>query len=302
MRLRQIEIFYHVYRAGSISGAARNLNVSQPSVSKVLRHTEDQLGFALFIRRNGRLVATPAADELFLEAEDIYKRLSTFNRSLDNIRNRKGGHLRLGVLPSLSLSVGPELVAQMRSHDPDLSFELTTLHSSEIASALHEKRSDLCIGFEPNADERIVSREVGSGKLVLVSGSTLPGTVDERVLNKADMIGMSDSGPLGTMIADMLDERGIAPVEIATAHTYHVALSLVRKQVGLTLTDQFTAYSHLGHGLQRYLLDDLPGYRIFACALADHPYPELIAGAIAELEKVIKELAGGIAKLQPPST
>ena len=88
MRLRQIEIFYHVYRAGSISGAARDLNVSQPSVSKVLRHAEDQLGFDLFVRRNGRLVATPAADELFVEAEDIYGRLSTFNRSLENIRNR----------------------------------------------------------------------------------------------------------------------------------------------------------------------------------------------------------------------
>ena len=64
MRLRQIEIFYHVYRAGSISGAARNLFVSQPSVSKVLRHLEDQLGFDLFLRDKGRLVATEAAHEL----------------------------------------------------------------------------------------------------------------------------------------------------------------------------------------------------------------------------------------------
>lgn len=300
MRLRQIEIFYHVYRAGSISGAARDLNVSQPSVSKVLRHAEDQLGFDLFVRRGGRLVATPAADELFLEAQDIYQRLATFNRSLENIRNRKGGHLRLGVLPSLSLSVGPELIARKRANNRDLSFELTTLHTSEIASALHEKRSDICIGFEPNTDERIVSRMVGDGKLVLVSGSTLTGTVDERVLDQADTIGMSDSGPLGNMIANMLSERGIRPLEVATAHTYHVALSLVRKQVGLTLTDQFTAYSHLGNGLQRYLLDDLPGYQIFACALSDHPYPDLIDNVIDELEQVIRELAAGIAKLQPP--
>ena len=58
MRLRQIEIFYHVYRAGTISSAARALGVSQPSVSKVLKHTEDQIGIALFRRERGRLIPT----------------------------------------------------------------------------------------------------------------------------------------------------------------------------------------------------------------------------------------------------
>ena len=110
---------------------------------------------------------------------------------------------------------------------------------------------------------------------------------------------MSESGPLGTMIGTLLRERGILPNEVATAHTYHVALSLVRKQIGLALTDQFTAYSHLGQGLQRYLLADLPGYQIFACALSEHPYPDLIESAVKQLEQVIRELDAGIAKLQP---
>jgi len=301
MRLRQIEVFYHVYRAGSISGAARDLNVSQPSISKVLRHAEDQLGFDLFIRRKGRLVATPAADEMFLEAKDIYQRLSIFNRSLENIRKRKGGHLRLGVLPSLSLSVGPELVAHLRSQYPDIRCELTTLHSSEISSALHEKRTDVCVGFEANEDERIASRQVGEGHLVLVSGHALDGAVDETVLDGTDMIGMSDSGPLGAIIEQALSYRGIAPIEVATAHTYHVALSLVRKQVGLTLTDQFTAYSHLGSGLQRYPLPKLPHYRIFACTLKDHPYPDLIDQTLDDLVHVIEGLCTRIARLQPPT-
>ena len=299
MRLRQIEIFYHVYRAGSISGAARDLAVSQPSVSKVLRHAEDQLGFDLFQRIKGKLVPTPAADELFREAEDIYRRLSTFNRSLEHIRNRRGGHLRLGMLPSLSLSVGPELIAAMREADDDLSFELTTLHSPEIADALLEKRIDFCIGFEPVADKRIHSVKVGEGKLVLVSGQPLGEGVGVEALQGAEMIGMSESGPLGTMIADLLRDRGIVPVEVATAHTYHVALSLVRKQVGLALTDQFTAYSHLGSGLQRRLLEGLPGFSIHASRLGDHPFPDLVDLAAKRLEKVIAKLDRGIAQMQP---
>ena len=54
MRLRQIEVFHAVYTSGSISAAARALNVSQPSVSKVLRHTEVQLGLPLFRLSRGR--------------------------------------------------------------------------------------------------------------------------------------------------------------------------------------------------------------------------------------------------------
>jgi len=65
MRLRQIEVFHAIYTSGSMTNAARLLNVSQPSVSKVLAHAEQQLGYALFDRVKGKLVATPEADRLF---------------------------------------------------------------------------------------------------------------------------------------------------------------------------------------------------------------------------------------------
>ncbi|MEI8631900.1 LysR family transcriptional regulator [Vibrio sp. PP-XX7] len=47
MRLRQIEVFHAILQAGTISGAARLLHVSQPNVSRILTHAEQQLGFCL---------------------------------------------------------------------------------------------------------------------------------------------------------------------------------------------------------------------------------------------------------------
>lgn len=304
MRLRQIEIFYHVYRAGSISGAARELNVSQPSVSKVLRHAEDQLGIELFLRRKGRLIPSQAAHELFVEAQDIFGRLSTFNRSLENISNRRGGHVRLGVLPSLSLSLGPEMISRMRASDPLLSFELTTLHSSEIKNALLERESDLCIGFDVPHDERLEWQEIGIGQMVLVSSHPLSddlSSIDSRLVDGADFIGMRDSGPLGELIADALNARGIHPNEIVSAHTYHVALSLVRKQVGLAITDEFTAFSHLGAGLHRYAMTDLPNFPINAAIHADHPDRSLLDRTIAAARETVADLKSGIVSLLPPA-
>ena len=58
VNLRQLEIFYAVMKSGTVSGAAKHLHVSQPNVTRVLSHTEQQLGFALFERIIGRLVPT----------------------------------------------------------------------------------------------------------------------------------------------------------------------------------------------------------------------------------------------------
>ncbi|MBC6403821.1 MAG: LysR family transcriptional regulator [Hyphomonadaceae bacterium] len=62
MKLRHIEIFYAVYVTGSVSGAAKSLNVSQPTVSKVLKHAEIRIGFDLFHRQKGKLYPTGKAD------------------------------------------------------------------------------------------------------------------------------------------------------------------------------------------------------------------------------------------------
>ena len=303
MRLRQIEIFYHVYRTCSISGAARDLNVSQPSVSKVLRHAEDQLGVDLFLRHKGRLIPTQAAHELFAEAEDIYARLSTFNRSLENIAKRRGGHLRLGVLPSLSLSVGPDLISRLRADDPLLQFEFTTMHSAEILPVLLERKIDLCIGFEAPDDDRLNCELLGNGQMVLVASHPLQSdgsSFDLSAINGADFISMRDSGPVGSLVVDALAARGIEPNEIVSAHTYHVALSLARKELGLAITDQFSAYSHLGVGLHRYLLTDLPSFPIFGLALRDHPDGDLIGRALQTGRESIQSLCAGIASMQPP--
>lgn len=75
MRLRHIEIFQAIRQTGSISGAAQLLHVSQPAVTKVLQHAEQQLGFPLFLRVKGKLQATPEALELEHEVDKVSESL-----------------------------------------------------------------------------------------------------------------------------------------------------------------------------------------------------------------------------------
>ena len=102
MRFRQIEVFHAVYTTGSISAAARTLHVSQPSVSKVLHHTQQQLGLELFRLVRGRLVATEEAHALFVEVSEVCNRLTSRQRTVGNLHNRASGRIRLAVVPSRS--------------------------------------------------------------------------------------------------------------------------------------------------------------------------------------------------------
>jgi DNA-binding transcriptional LysR family regulator len=67
MRIRYIEIFSAVMQTGTVMGAAQVLHVSQPAATRLLQQAERHVGFALFDRVKGRLVATREARVLYAE-------------------------------------------------------------------------------------------------------------------------------------------------------------------------------------------------------------------------------------------
>ena len=72
INLKHIEAFRSVMLAGSVVGAAKLLNVTQPGVSRTIGLLELRLGFALFVRHGRKLIPTPEAEALFKEIEPLY--------------------------------------------------------------------------------------------------------------------------------------------------------------------------------------------------------------------------------------
>src|SRR5260370_1106637 len=136
MRVRQMEVFHAVYISGSITGGSRALHVSQPSVSKILQHTEAQLGFALFRRLKGRLVPTEEAHLLFREVDDVYQRVGSLKVTVKNLRTAGVGRLRLAGLPALGLGpMGLLLAAEMDRLDVEMN-EVVSVRTFYVAAAL----------------------------------------------------------------------------------------------------------------------------------------------------------------------
>ena len=106
MRLRHIEVFYAVYSCGSVTRAAEVLKVSQPSISKVLAHAEQQLGFALFNRVRGKLVPTSEANQLFVQVAHVNDDVDRLRQLAANLRLVEKGTIRVAAQEEVEHLVG----------------------------------------------------------------------------------------------------------------------------------------------------------------------------------------------------
>ena len=148
MRLRHIEVFHAVYLRGSVTKAAKVLNVSQPSVSKVLAHAEQQLGYSLFDRASGKLVPTPEAHQLFAHVSTVYDSVDRLRNVAENLRAAESGRIRIAATPAFGIDLLPWSVATYRKKHGDTTFAVETLHHKEICSALLESRIDIGLAFD----------------------------------------------------------------------------------------------------------------------------------------------------------
>ena len=71
MKLRQLEIFRSVVRAGTLSGAARELGLTQPAVSMQMKSLEKEVGVELLARGGRVQQPTPAGEALDEYADRI---------------------------------------------------------------------------------------------------------------------------------------------------------------------------------------------------------------------------------------
>jgi len=80
LSFRQVSTVREVMRSGSISRAARSVGRTQPAVSTMVQNLEQQLGFSLFVRAQGKLTPTPEAYFFLEECEEILGRVERTER------------------------------------------------------------------------------------------------------------------------------------------------------------------------------------------------------------------------------
>jgi DNA-binding transcriptional LysR family regulator len=292
MNLRHIEIFHAVYLNGSVSAAARALNVSQPSVSKMLRHAESLLGFQLFQRTAGGLVPTEDAHILFTEASEIQDRVHALREAGRQLKRGEGGMLRISALPSLALQAIPVAVSRFRRTRPTVKFDLQTVHHDDLLRKLYERETDLAIAFQVPPAAPIGHRWLGQSELVVLYQEQdmpdAPARLELERLRGRPFISLAASGPIGQLFTQELQRLDLELDEIVSARTFYIAAALVRQGVGMTVVDSFTAQASMAPGLSVRPLEPKLAFDIHAMYLTNRPPNALATDFLKTLARVIE--------------
>ncbi len=270
MRTRQIEVLHAILQAGSITGAARLLEVSQPTITSMLCSVEASTGLALFRREGNRLVATPEVKALAPALGEASASLEALRRMARNLRPDVARQpLRVCCAPSLAQTVLPVALASLRRQVPDLVVVLGSAQQDQIERKLHEREIDLGLGFEPLPHAQVDATSLGDLHLVAAGLPPLLGkyargtTIGLEALASMALIGLSGQDPASRLFAAH-SQRLDWPLPPACAHGGDVALRLAERGQGVALLDSAHA---LACGPALKVLRVEPLERFAVCAL-----------------------------------
>ena len=112
---RNMEYIYAVYKAGSFSAAAKELYITQPCLSAMIKKTEMQLGVPIFDRNTTPLRLTEYGLEYIAYLEKIQGLEGEFEQYLSDVRGLRTGHLSIGANTVLASFVLPVLIQRFKT-------------------------------------------------------------------------------------------------------------------------------------------------------------------------------------------
>lgn len=152
LSFRQLSTFREVMRSGSISQAARAVGRTQPAVSTMIQTLEDQLGFQLFTRQQGKLIPTPEAHFFLEECEEILTRVERAERTLERIGRLQSGKLQVACHPAASSIFLPQIMTKFLQDRSDFQVSLIMRSSDMIEDLIASQQYD--VGFSETPQSR----------------------------------------------------------------------------------------------------------------------------------------------------
>ena len=259
---------------GTVTEAARQLGVSQPSVTTTLKQAEARLGIQLFQREGGRLIPTEEARILFEEAERAHYALDAIKIVAQRLQLGRGGHVRIASVPSLSLELLPDAIERFEALHTGFQYAVATMNTEEILTELDSRKGTYHLGFtygDP-VDSGLAHSTIGTPELYAVIPADWPqaagSEVDLKEFESCPFIAGFQHTALALECRRLFSDAGVEPRIVARSHMYLLAGCLVQRGIGFAILDALTI---------RALLDSRRGNSIAVRRIRGRPLLSLTA-------------------------
>jgi DNA-binding transcriptional LysR family regulator len=255
--LTQLRSFLAVVRNGSVTAAADDLIVTQPSVSAAVTALSREVGTNL-LEREGRGVRPTAAGEAFAPfAADVIGLLDKGRRAAHEAAAMTDRGLRIAAVTTAAESFVPSLMREFSNMQPDVRLTLSVGNRGQVLDMLSTHKADVAFGGRPPTDSRIDGHPFRSNELVLITAPDDP-LADAGFVRPAELGGctwlLREPGS-GTRTAneEYLSATGLT-VPTLTVGSNGAIKQAARAGLGVSFVSRDAVAAELGAGLLRVIL------------------------------------------------
>ncbi len=160
----ELRTFVEVARDGSLSGAARRLGVTQPTVGRHIDALEAALGLTLFTRSPRGLAPTPAASALEPHAEAMAAAAAALARTASGEAAADRGTVRVTASEIVGVEVLPPVLAAFHAEHPGIVIELALTNRTQD---LARRDADIAVRMVRPTQSGLLARRIGSSRISL---------------------------------------------------------------------------------------------------------------------------------------
>lgn len=152
------EYVYEVYKERSFSKAAKNLFISQPSLSGTIKRVEEEIGYEIFDRSTKPIGVTDIGEKYIKTIEKILKLERHFIQYVNDVDDLKAGNVSVGGTQQYTSYMLPAIVSKFIEKYPNINVDIVEAKTSSLIRYLNEGRIDIAID-NYSYDEEDYSRQ-----------------------------------------------------------------------------------------------------------------------------------------------
>jgi LysR family transcriptional regulator, low CO2-responsive transcriptional regulator len=250
--LTQLTAFLTVVRRGSVTAAAQELVVTQPSVSAAVSALERELGVTLTERVGRTLRPTPAGAAYARYAADVLGLLEEGARAAREAAGDEVRTLRVSAVTTAGEFLAPQLIQAFHQHHPDLEISLDVGNRAGVFRRLVDHDADVGITGRIPPEVGLVGEEFADNEFVLITaaGDPLarrPWVAVEELAGRPWLLREQGSGTR-TLCEEWLAGRGIEP-NVLTLGSNGAIKQAARAGLGVALQSRAAVELELSLGL-----------------------------------------------------
>lgn len=141
----RLRVFQSVAWNLSFTKAARELNVSQPAITRHIKELESAYGTKLFDRSGNSISLTAAGRTLLTECDSLLEGYERLNYKMNLLNDKRVGHIRIGASLTIAQYILPELLARFCKDYPDISTEIIMHNTVEIEEMMLAQKINMAL-------------------------------------------------------------------------------------------------------------------------------------------------------------